>query len=202
MIVVEGIIGSGKTTLAKQIQEKIPRAKLYEEPVGGNPYLEKFYDDAHRWALEMQYFLMAKRYQMHSEAVEEEWSEGITTVHDRSIYGDSVFASVLYDDGLIDSLGYNSYLRHRECMEKSLLMPQQIFYLDVSVDVALQRIARRGRKCEEGIMGDYLEKLDKAYQKLLDYLSSKTNVTVYDWKDGMTVENVELKGVIQYEAVC
>ena len=67
-----------------------------------NPYLQKFYEEPNRWALEMQYFLMARRYQMHRKAVEQEWQEGITTIHDRSIYGDSVFAAVLYKEEMPD----------------------------------------------------------------------------------------------------
>lgn len=199
MIVIEGIIGAGKTTLAKQIQERIPRSKLYEEPVGGNPYLAKFYQDPGRWALEMQYWLMAKRYQMHEEAIKEEWYSGITTIHDRSIYGDSVFASVLHQDGLIDDLGYHSYLQHRQCMEKSLLIPQQVIYLEVSVDVALSRIKGRGRDCENGITEEYLQKLSISYEKLIFDLGGVTSVEIIPWHDGMTADDIDLKGLIQYE---
>ncbi|BBM87831.1 deoxynucleoside kinase [Candidatus Uabimicrobium amorphum] len=54
MIIIEGIIGAGKTTLSKQLQQKIPKAKVFREPVGENPYLGRFYESPKRWALEMQ----------------------------------------------------------------------------------------------------------------------------------------------------
>src|SRR5687768_357995 len=99
MIIVEGIIGSGKTTLSKDLQERIFRSKVFNEPVTENPYLERFYSNPKRWALEMQYFLMAHRYRMHVDAIQEEWNNGITSIFDRSIFGDKAFADVLHGYG-------------------------------------------------------------------------------------------------------
>lgn len=144
---------------------------------------------------------MAHRYKMHVQAVQEEWSTGVTTIFDRSIYGDRAFADVLQSYGHIDQLGYDSYMLHRECMEKQLLVPQQVIYLDVSVDTAINRIEKRGRECEKGISRDYLERLQTAYEKIISELETKTNVQRYSWEDGSSVEDIQIEGLLEYEKV-
>lgn len=54
MIIIEGIIGAGKTTLCSHLQQRILKSKVFREPVGENPYLKRFYENQERWALEMQ----------------------------------------------------------------------------------------------------------------------------------------------------
>ena len=48
-IVVEGPIGAGKTTLARKIATAFGAQTLLEQPQE-NPFLEKFYRDAARYA--------------------------------------------------------------------------------------------------------------------------------------------------------
>jgi len=59
-IVVEGPIGAGKTTLAKRIAAAIGAQTLLEQPQE-NPFLEKFYRDAARYALPTQMFFLFQR---------------------------------------------------------------------------------------------------------------------------------------------
>ena len=68
LIIIEGQIASGKTTLTKNICSKLNFKPMFE-PVETNPYLEKFYKDKERWALEMQFWFLVKRFEMHNEAV-------------------------------------------------------------------------------------------------------------------------------------
>lgn len=197
MIVFEGNIGAGKSTVAEavaaQLQSDGHRVKVYHEPVQQNPYLEKYYSDPARWALEMQYYLMAYRFRRHRDAVLEEWRNGTVTLHDRSIYGDSAFAYVNHADGNIDTLGYESYLAHRACMENYLLAPHLVIYLDVSVPRLQQRIRERDRVCESGIPDEYLHKLGAAYksQVLPKLERAGARVVALDWNnDGVDVERV------------
>jgi len=193
MIIIEGIISAGKTTLAKELALRIRRPKLFLEPVKDNPYLEKFYKDKSRWSLEMQYWLMAKRFKMHQDGIEYEWNTGGTSVYDRSIYGDGIFAKVLNEEGHIDDIGYKSYLQHKACMERFLLVPQQVIFLDVPVDLALKRIPKRNRDCEQGsaITREYLEKLRHEYNNLLQVLGQKTKVDIINWEDGMSADDIK-----------
>lgn len=191
MIVFEGAIGAGKTTAVEVarvvLHELAPDIKIfvYEEPVDANPYLVKFYKDMARWGLEMQYFLMAYRFRMHEGAIRREWNDGAVTIFDRSIYGDAAFAYLLHDDGLIDDDGYDAYLLHRECMERFLLAPQMVIFLDSPVDTLMGRIERRGRECEKGLPRLYQARLVSAYKKVvLPELAKRTEVLTLDWADG------------------
>jgi deoxyadenosine/deoxycytidine kinase len=201
MIIFEGIIGSGKSRASRSLFVDYSESPtlgieedynavythgnyaLFPEPVGSNPYLEDFYKDPGRWALEMQFYLLTRRFQMHENAIRMEWDKRMTTIFDRSIYGDRAFAYLLWQDGLISGRGYANYEKHFNCMARFLLVPQDVFYLDVSIPTALARIAKRGRECEKGIPSDYLEKLDKAYKKIVlpDLGRRGARVQVIDW---------------------
>jgi deoxyadenosine/deoxycytidine kinase len=49
-IVIEGPIGSGKTTLARKLSERFP-VNLLLEKAEANPFLARFYQDPERYAL-------------------------------------------------------------------------------------------------------------------------------------------------------
>jgi deoxyadenosine/deoxycytidine kinase len=88
MIILEGLIGVGKSTLCTNLARMIQYSKCYLEPTEkDNPYLALFYKDMKRYGLEMQYYLLAKRFLLYQEAVKEEW-QGACTIHDRSVWGD------------------------------------------------------------------------------------------------------------------
>ena len=192
MIIIEGIIGAGKTTLAEEIHERAPYSKLFLEPVEGNPYLTRFYEDMHRWGLEMQYWLLSKRFKMHQEGIAYEWESGFTSIFDRSIYGDAPFASMLHDAGFIDELGYNAYMQHKKCMQKFLLVPQLVIFLDTPIDTCLDRIHnKRGRECEKGITKEYLEALRKELIKAIkEDLTPHTKVEILTWCEGMALKDI------------
>ena len=186
MIIFEGIIGSGKSTLSERFVKKVERCKLFHEPVATNPYLELFYKEPLKYGLEMQFWLMAERYRMHLDGAALEWKTGITSVYDRSIYGDLAFAYVLNQTCLISYDGYRTYLNMRKMMERSLLAPHIVFYLDLSAKTAKQRITTRGRECEAKIPVDYLEKLDKAYRKVvLPPLKETSTVIMLDGRNSV-----------------
>ncbi len=60
-IVIEGLIGVGKTSLCR-ILEKERGARLVLEPCDDNPFLASFYADAERYAFPAQMFYLASRF--------------------------------------------------------------------------------------------------------------------------------------------
>ena len=60
-IAVAGNIGSGKTTLTKMLS-KYYGWKQYLEPVAENPYIDDYYKDISRWALNMEVFYLKQRF--------------------------------------------------------------------------------------------------------------------------------------------
>jgi len=115
LIIIEGLIGAGKTTLSRQLGEELSY-RVMEEPTIDNPYLDKYYEDPKRWALEMQFWLMSRRFEMHQEAIEHIWKTRQSVIMDRSIYGDAVFCRKNFLDGNIEKIGYDTYLKMREVM--------------------------------------------------------------------------------------
>jgi len=170
LIIIEANISSGKSYLTREMCSALNYKPVFE-PVNSNPYLELFYQDQKRWALEMQYWLMSNRFKMHEEAIRHIWKTGQPVVMDRSIYGDAIFAKKNHMDGNISDLGYESYLKHRDVMRRFLMVPHQTVFLRVSPETCKDRIENvRKRNCEKGMPLDYLEGLERYYGELLEEL--------------------------------
>ena len=65
-IVIEGVIGVGKTSLANKIRDRLD-AKLILEQFDNNPFLEKFYSDRKRYAFQTQMFFLINRFKQQQE---------------------------------------------------------------------------------------------------------------------------------------
>jgi deoxyadenosine kinase len=98
---IAGLIGVGKSTLAKKLADHMDLPVHYE-PVKDNAYLEDFYQDTARHSFAMQVYLLNRRFQQHQEII---WS-GRGAVQDRTIYEDSIFAKVCVDMGLMHPRDY------------------------------------------------------------------------------------------------
>ena len=64
-IIVEGLIGVGKSTFTKEASKYFNLTPMYES-VDDNPFLEKFYsDDPSRWAYTLQMHFLYDRFSKH-----------------------------------------------------------------------------------------------------------------------------------------
>jgi len=88
-IVISGLIGAGKSTLATALGKRLNLPVFYE-PVTDNTYLEDFYKDTAKYSFAMQVYLLNARFRQQQEII---WSNR-GGVQDRSIYEDSIFAKV------------------------------------------------------------------------------------------------------------
>ena len=75
LVIIEGNIGVGKSTLARKMAKELGYA-LFMEPTVENPYLEKFYADPHKYALKLQLWILKQRYLTYVEAVKHLISTG------------------------------------------------------------------------------------------------------------------------------
>lgn len=183
LICIEGLIGVGKSTLTKALAEML-RAKPFFEPVEENPYLELFYNNPKRYALEMQFWLMSQRFQMHEQAIRHVWQTGQSVIMDRSIYGDWIFAKKNWLDGNIEEVGYKSYLKHRDVMSRYLLTPHTVLWLRAHPTTCLDRIGSRGRDCEKMIPLEYLYGLHSLHAELMEEMRTRgSKVVTLDWDD-------------------
>jgi deoxyadenosine kinase len=163
---ISGIIGAGKTTLSTALS-KIMGLPVYYEPVIDNIYLDDFYRDMSRYAYPLQIYLLNKRFAQHQQII---WN-GKGGIQDRTIYEDSIFARILYEDGFMDKRDYDTYMELFNNMSNLMKRNTLIIHLDVTPEEALDRIKERGRECEAGISIEYLRKLHDGYNTFIDDIS-------------------------------
>lgn len=160
MVILDGQIGVGKTTLAEKIKAALQIPIFYELSTPVTPkILDKFYKDQARWSFTSQVHFLINRFQMIKDIETNE----VTGILDRSIYGDSIFAEVLYEEGFMDGEEYFVYKSLLESFLNHIKPPQLMIYLDCSIDNAVKRIKTRSRECEQDISQQYLEKINHKY---------------------------------------
>ncbi len=155
-IAIEGVIGVGKTSLAKKIRDRLD-AKLILENFENNPFLEKFYSDRKRYAFQTQMFFLVNRFKQQQELIQEELFTDYT-VCDYLFDKDRIFAYLnLSKDEL--SLYESIY----PILARSLRKPDLIVYLQASTDRLMYNVKTRNRKIERALTRSYLEELSEAY---------------------------------------
>lgn len=175
-ITLSGLIGAGKTTLATALSKKLG-VPLYLEKVENQELLQLFYTDMTKYGFALQVDLLSNRF---AEQHNITWSfKG--AVQDRSFYEDLAFARTLTELGHMDKVQLDVYEKLYDTVFRTMRHPTCIVFLDVSPEIALERIHERGRPNETGITLEYLQLLQKHYRILLDDLSRQLRVLRIDW---------------------
>jgi deoxyadenosine/deoxycytidine kinase len=156
LVAVEGSIGVGKTSLARLLARHL-HARLIEENVEDNPFLERFYENMGAYSLQAQLVFLMNRYKQQLGLGQKELFSDLTII-DYVFARDKIFAHVNLTD---DELGL--YSRIASELEAKLVRPDVVVYLQASSDVLFERIQLRGNAMERGISKDYLETLNEAF---------------------------------------
>ena len=211
VIVVEGIIGAGKTSFSKELAEKLGGNTLYlqepDEENNANPYLKDFYEDQKRWAYTMQTHLLQERYKMHLYAQWHAMTTGGYAVLDRSYFGDTAFARLQLSTGTMTQREFDTYQSIYHAMTSSVLLPTVCVHLLVSPKVAQRRIQNRmevqtGRKCENVIDLEYLQALTCEEQQTVDTLEKQgVRVLALRWDEDRSRQSdrsAVITGIAEY----
>lgn len=177
-VAVEGPIGVGKTSLAKQLAQSFNYANLLER-AEDNPFLERFYSNQRNAALATQLFFLFQRMQQLNELHQADmFTPG--RVADFLIDKDRLFAEVTLD---ADEL--QLYQQVYDHLTIDAPVPDLVVYLQAPANVLLERIQKRGVVAEQNIRADYLDLLNDAYTRFFHYYDAAplliVNAADIDW---------------------
>jgi deoxyadenosine/deoxycytidine kinase len=155
-IAIEGVIGAGKTTLARMLSERL-LARLVLENFEENPFLPKFYEDPERFAFQTQIYFLLSRYRQQQELFQTDLFHS-HIISDYIFEKDKIFAYLtLRDDEL------KLYENLLNAIEKTIPQPDLVIYLQSSVDRLMENIRKRGRQMEKNMSDEYIKELNEAY---------------------------------------
>jgi deoxyguanosine kinase len=155
-LAIEGVIGVGKTTLARLLQPRF-ESNLLLEVFEENPFLSDFYGDRARYAFQTQVFFLLSRYRQQRERVPELLRMN-SLISDYTFEKDSLFARANIEG---DEL--QMYDRVHEALAEKIPVPDLIVYLRADTDILMQRIALRDRPYERTMERSYIHALNLAY---------------------------------------
>ena len=156
-LVIEGNIGAGKTSLAKQIACDF-NAKLILEQFAENPFLPKFYENPERYSFPLELSFLAERYhQLNKELNNNDLFHPITIA-------DYYFMkSLIFSKKTLSDDEYSLYRQIFNIIYNSIPKPDLFVYLHLPIDRLLENINKRGRNYEKNIKADYLESIQNGY---------------------------------------
>lgn len=155
-IAIEGIIGVGKTTLARLLQPSF-ESELVLEAFEENPFLSSFYEDRKRYAFQTQIFFLLSRYRQQMETIPRALKSR-NLIADYTFEKDALFARLnLEGDELF------TYHSVHEALAERIRPPDLIVFLRADTEVAMHRIAVRDRSYERNMDYAYIDRLNKAY---------------------------------------
>jgi deoxyguanosine kinase len=171
---IEGVIGVGKTTLARLLQNSFD-AELQLEVFEENPFLSNFYSDRARYAFQTQIFFLLSRYHQQRREIPELIANGRNVISDYTFEKDALFAGVnIHGDEL------DVYHEVHEALAEKITRPDLIVYLHADTEVLMQRIASRDRSYERQMERGYIEELGKAYDEFFSRHGRSTPVLILE----------------------
>lgn len=178
---IEGVIGVGKTTLARLLQSQF-EAELVLEVFEENPFLSSFYSDRARYAFQTQIFFLLSRYTQQRRNISDRLGQAKALISDYTFEKDSLFARInLVGDEL------DMYYRVQEALAEKITPPDLVVYLRAGTDTLMNRIAFRDRPYERQMERSYIDLLNRTYDDF--YVNSPHTTAV------LTIETDDLNFV-------
>lgn len=155
---IEGVIGVGKTSLAKLLADHFDGRVLLEKHEE-NPFLKDFYRDPSQFAFAAQLFFLLSRYRQQQEIPQRDLFHSLL-VSDYIFAKDRIFASITLDERELIL-----YDRVASLLERDIPKSDLVIYLQSNTERLMQNIRKRNRSYEKNISEDYIRTLNEAYNR-------------------------------------
>ena len=190
-IAIEGPIGVGKTSLAKLLSKELG-ARLVLEDFEDNPFLPDFYNDPERFGFQTQLFFLLQRYRQQQDLRQVDMFQKLL-ITDYMFVKDRLFASLNLGDKemqLYDTVA--------SLLERNIIRPDIVIYLQADTDVLIKNIEKRGRNMEKDVTWEYIDALNQVYTEYF-FRYQDTPLVIINTNNIDFVENEnDLKEVIDY----
>ena len=190
-IAIEGPIGVGKTSLAQLLSKELG-ARLVLEDFEDNPFLPDFYNDPERFGFQTQLFFLLQRYRQQQDLRQVDMFQKLL-ITDYMFVKDRLFASLNLGDKemqLYDTVA--------SLLERNMIRPDIVIYLQADTDVLMKNIEKRGRNMEKNVTWEYIDALNQVYTEYF-FRYQDTPLVIINTNNIDFVENEnDLKEVIDY----
>ncbi len=172
MFIVEGNIGTGKSTFLKALQQSLSHTLVTLEAVdywqnesNGQSILQNFYESPERWAYSMETIALKIRIQEHIK----QQAAILPNIVERSIYsGYHCFSKNSFEQGFLNELEWNIYNAWFNFLTaKQCLPPKGFIYLRAEPEISYKRTVDRHREAEDSISFKYLQQIHDKHEAFL-----------------------------------
>ena len=190
-IAIEGVIGVGKTSLAKILSQRL-NSRLILEKFEENPFLSDFYQDRHRYAFQTQLFFLLSRYRQQLEVSQ-------TDVFHRSIVTDYIFAKDrLFAYINLDEKELHLYDQLYTILSKEITKPDLVIYLQADTDRLMKNIDLRDRDYERDMDRDYIDSLNQFYNQFFFHYNDTPLLIINTTEIDFVNKKEDLDEVMKY----
>jgi deoxyadenosine/deoxycytidine kinase len=172
MYIIEGNIGTGKSTFLRAISAHLPHLSIGLEPLNnwqgeeyGQSLLKNFYEDPKRWAYTLETLTLMVRIK---EQLAEQTTQEPMRLVERSIYsGYYCFTKNGYEQGFLTDVEWHVYMQWFEFLTQKCALPKGFIYLRTSPEISFERIKKRNRFAETNISLDYIRQIHEKHEEFL-----------------------------------
>lgn len=176
-IAIEGVIGVGKTTLARLLQPAFD-AEILLEIFEENPFLSDFYGDRERYAFQTQIFFLLSRYHQQNRKIPEMLQKNPNLLSDYTFAKDGLFARINLNGDELDM-----YERVHEALAEKIRHPDLLVFLRAKTKTLMDRIAMRDRPYERNMDSAYIAQLGETYADFFAKPYNNTPILTIDTDD-------------------
>ena len=156
-VAVEGVIGVGKTTMARLVSERMGMPVLFER-FEENPFLGPFYSDRARYAFQTETFFLLNRYR-------QQQAEVMPAIEAGDLATDYMFAKThIFARMNLAGDEWTLFEQLYDALSEKVARPDLVVYLRANVDTLMSRIYQRDRSFERQMQRAYIAELAERYE--------------------------------------